>query len=75
MPVSVFGWSAGDIVVSIKILIHMGEAFREIGGAKDQYAETSTWLDSFAHNLDSVVEFVTKDPDAKYTKNLVQHLR
>ena len=74
MPVPVFVWSAGDIVVSIKILIHVGEALRESGGAKDQFAETSTWLDSFAHDLEKVREFVINSRDAKYTENLVQQI-
>jgi hypothetical protein len=74
MPVPVFGWSAGDIVASIKILIHVGEAFREIGGAKNQFAETSTWLDTFAHDLDKVRDFIVDNSDAKYTESLVQQV-
>ena len=41
-----FGWSAGDIVVSIQIIYRIGKAFGEIGGAKEQYAETAAWLDT-----------------------------
>jgi hypothetical protein len=64
MPVPLFGWSAGDIVVSIKILDHVADAFSESGGAKDQYAETSTWLSSFTEVLERVKEHVDDNPTA-----------
>jgi hypothetical protein len=74
MPVPLFGWSAGDIVVSIKILYHVADAFSESGGAKDQYAETSTWLRSFAEVLERVKEHVDDNPTAKYTENMRQQV-
>ena len=75
MVVPLFGWSAGDLVVSIKILYHIGEAFREAGGAKDQYAETASWLDSFAHDLEQIREYVANTPTAKYTDSSRSRLR
>jgi hypothetical protein len=74
MPVPLFGWSAGDIVVSIKILCQIADAFSESGGAKDQYAETSTWLRSFADDLERVKEYVDGNPTAKYTGNIGQQV-
>lgn len=74
MPVPLFGWSAGDIVISIKILYHVADAFSESGGAKDQYAETSTWLRSFAEVLERVQEHVDDNPTAKYTENMRQQV-
>jgi hypothetical protein len=72
MPVPLFGWSAGDIVVSIKIVSQIADAFSESGGAKEQYAETSTWLRSFAEDLERVKEYVDDNPTAKYTENIRQ---
>ena len=75
MVVPLFGWSAGDIVVSIKILSHVAEAFHESGGAKDQHAECSTWLKSFADDLERVKEYVNEHPDAKHTKNIKDQIK
>jgi hypothetical protein len=75
MVVPLFGWSAGDIVVSIKILYHVAEAFHESGGAKDQHAECSTWLKSFADDLERVKEYVDGHPDAKHTKNIKAQIK
>lgn len=74
MPAPLFGWSAGDIVVSIKILSQVADAFSESGGAKDQYAETSTWLRSFAEDLERVKEYVDENPTGKYTENIRQQV-
>jgi hypothetical protein len=75
MVVPLFGWSAGDVVVSIKILYHVAEAFHESGGAKDQHAECSTWLKSFADDLERVKEHVAEHPDAKHTKNIKAQIK
>jgi len=74
MPVPLFGWSAGDIVVSIKILYQVADAFSESGGAKDQYPDTSTWLRSFAEDLKRIKEYVDDNPTAKYTENIRQQV-
>lgn len=74
MVVPLFGWSAGDIIVSIQIIYRIGEAFREAGGAKEQYAETAEWLDSFAHNLERIGEYVADNPTSKYTENIKQQI-
>src|SRR2546421_5501885 len=74
MVAPLFGWSAGDIVVSIQIIYRIGKAFGEVGGAKEQYAETATWLDNFAGDLERIVEHVTDNPTAKYTENIKQQI-
>ena len=74
MVVPLFGWSAGDIVVSIQIIYRIGKAFGEVGGAKEQYAETAAWLDNFARDLERILEHVTDNPTAKYTENIKQQI-
>ena len=74
MPVPLFGWSVGDIVLSIQILFKIAEAFKDFGGAKDQFSETSTWLQSFANDLERVREYDTARANAKYTKNISQQV-
>jgi hypothetical protein len=54
MVVPLFGWSAGDIVVTIQLLSHIASAFRKAGGAKDSHAETHNWLTSFSRVLERV---------------------
>jgi uncharacterized membrane-anchored protein YhcB (DUF1043 family) len=43
-------------------------------GAKEQYAETAEWLDSFARDLERILEHVTDNPTAKYTENIKQQI-
>ena len=74
MVVPLFGWSAGDIVVSVQILYRIAEAFRDAGGAKDQYAENAAWLDSFAHDLERVRDYISENPTAKYSKDVKQQI-
>jgi hypothetical protein len=74
MVVPLFGWSAGDIVISIQILHTVAGAFKEATGAKSQFAETSTWLESFASDLERMNEYTAENPDAKYTKNIIEQV-
>jgi anaerobic ribonucleoside-triphosphate reductase len=74
MVVPLFGWSAGDIVTPIKILSTIAGAFKEATGAKSQFAEASTWLESFASDLERMNEYTTENPDAKYTKNIIEQV-
>ncbi|KAE8450474.1 hypothetical protein EG329_006204 [Mollisiaceae sp. DMI_Dod_QoI] len=74
MVVPLFGWSAGDLVTSIKILCAIARAFKEASGAKSQYTETASWLESFASDLERIKEYITENPDARYTKNIVEQV-
>lgn len=71
MVVPLFGWSAGDIVVSIKILVAVASAFKEAKGAKSQFAESSTWLSTFASDLERIHDYTAENPDARYTANII----
>ena len=74
MVVPLFGWSAGDVVRSIQILCAVACAFKEATGAKSQYADTATWLESFASDLERMKEYITENPEARYTKNIVEQV-
>jgi hypothetical protein len=74
MVVPLFGWSAGDLVTSIKILHSIAGAFKEASGASSQYKETASWLESFASDLERMKEYITENPDARYTKNIVEQV-
>jgi hypothetical protein len=62
MVVPLFGWSAGDVVLSIKLLYRVSKAFRDAEGAQKQYAEVAAWLESFAGVLDRIRDFITDSP-------------
>jgi hypothetical protein len=62
MVVPLFGWSAGDVVLSIKLLYRVSKAFRDAEGAQKQYAEVAAWLGSFAGVLDRIRDFITDSP-------------
>jgi len=74
MVVPLFGWSAGDIVTSIKILYAIAGAFKSTTGAKSQFSETASWLELFASDLNLINNFVSANPDAKCTQNIVDHI-
>lgn len=74
MVVPLFGWSVGDVVTSIKILYAIAGAFKDATGAGSQFAETSIWLESFASDLKRVTEYTSENPNARYTKNMIEQV-
>lgn len=34
VPMAAFGWSAGDIVDAIKLIVRVARAFKDVGGAE-----------------------------------------
>jgi hypothetical protein len=62
MVVPPFGWSAGDVVLPIKLLYRVSKAFRDAEGAQKQYAEVSAWIESFAGVLDWIRDFIADSP-------------
>ena len=75
MVVPAFGWSAGDIVKSIQIVVKVCEAFKEAGGATTSYAETTAFLESFARVLKSIKDFADNHASAKYTPDIVDQIK
>jgi hypothetical protein len=74
MVVPLFGWSAGDIVTTIKILYAVAGAFKKGKGAKSRFSEAAAWLELFASDLTLINEFTLANPDAKCTQNIVDHV-
>lgn len=74
MVVPLFGWSAGDIVVSIKILRQVGAAFKNTDGAKDQYAEAASWLELFASQLEHIKTYIEANPNARFTSDVAKQI-
>ena len=67
MVAPLFGWSAGDVIIAIHILHEVSEAFRDAGGAQEQYAETATWLSSFATLLERLQAHTGDKSNSKYS--------
>jgi hypothetical protein len=74
MVVPLFGWSAGDLVTSIKILCAVAGAFKDTTGAKSQYTDTATWLESFASDLKHMNEYTSQNPNARYTASIIEQV-
>ena len=70
-----FGWSAGDVVQSIRIIKKLCEAFKDVDGAETEYAEATAFLESFARILASIREFTNANPQAKYTTDIVEQIK
>ncbi len=75
MVAPAFGWSAGDIVTSIKILIRISEAFKDAGGAVSQFAETTAFLDTFEVTLRCIKDYTFESANAKYTDSIIGHIK
>ena len=75
MVVPAFGWSAGDIVASIKIIVEVSKAFKDAGGASSQFAETTAFLDAFEATLRRIKDYTNDNADAKYTDSIVEQVK
>lgn len=75
MVVPAFGWLAGDIVTSIKIIIRISEAFTEAGGAASQFVETTAFLNAFGSTLERIKDYTNENADAKYTGSIVEQVK
>src|SRR5271169_6153460 len=53
-----FGWSAGDIVTSIRIVYQIIEAFDSVKGAKKQYASSQAFLRALVPVLKRVKQYL-----------------
>lgn len=74
MVVPFFGWSAGDIVLTVQILTQIASAFRKAGGAKDSYAETHLWLTSFSRVLERVRIYANTTPAGTHRNDILAQI-
>jgi hypothetical protein len=59
-----FGWSVGDIAKAIEIIIQVGAALRETGGAASDYQDTVQFLNDLNLTLEGVRRCATHLPQA-----------
>lgn len=75
MVTPMFGWSAGDVVVSIRIIIKICEAFNEAGGSTSRYAESTAFLEGFKVTLSKLDAYIRRNPNSEYTAEITQQLK
>lgn len=75
MVLPYFGWSVGDIAVAITILYKISTAFKEAGGAVDQYSETISFLEVFALTLNRLKEYTLSNAEAKFSNDIVDQVK
>ncbi|KAA8568925.1 hypothetical protein EYC84_007901 [Monilinia fructicola] len=46
-----FGWSAGDLVSAISVIVEVSKALKDAGGAKEDYRESVAFLESLSVTL------------------------
>ena len=75
MVAPLFGWSAGDIVQSIKIINKICDAFKESGHASIKYAESTAFLEGFKSILSHIKDYTNDSPAAKYTEAINEQVK
>lgn len=58
-----FGWSVGDIAKAIEIIVQVGTALRETGGAASDYQDTVQFLNDLSLTLEGVRRCATQLPE------------
>lgn len=61
-----FGWSAGDIAAAISLLVKVGTALKESGGAASEYQDAVTFLESIGKTLAGVEKLLSKNEDLEW---------
>ncbi|QKX57552.1 uncharacterized protein TRUGW13939_04669 [Talaromyces rugulosus] len=59
-----FGWSFGDLVDAIKVLVNVAASLKEIGGSKDHYQQDSAYLVYLASTLQYLADHDSDLPRA-----------
>lgn len=70
-----FGWSAGDVVNSIHIIIKICEAFKEAGGAASRYEESLAFLEGLKATLSKVDAHIHRNPNPEHAAEITQQLK
>ena len=71
--VAAFGRFAGDIVLAIKIIAHIVEAFGHERGAKKQYAKSCGFLRQLLPILEGIEEQIPVDNDGNIREDIAEH--
>lgn len=75
MVTPLFGWSAGDVVTSIHIIVKIYEAFKEAGGAISRYEESTAFLQSFKMTLSKLDAHSRRNRNPEYAAEISQQLK
>lgn len=75
MATPVFGWSAGDIVSSIRIIIKICEAFKEADGAASRCQESTAFLEGLKITLSKLDSHIRRNPDSEYAAEISKQLK
>lgn len=75
MVVPAFGWSAGDIVQSIRIIIKICDAFKESGHASTKYTDSTAFLQGFQSTLSLIKDYTDDSSTAKYTTAIEEQVK
>ena len=70
-----FGWSAGDVVQSIRIVTKLCKAFKEEGGSTSQFADTVAFLDGFSRSLAAIKDFAGIHGNERYMAEVVSQIK
>lgn len=66
-----FGWSAGDIVSAISVIVKVSKGLRETGGAASSYQDHAEFLDSLAVTLDGIQALLSSNAHLKWEQALI----
>ncbi|KAF4630021.1 hypothetical protein G7Y89_g8132 [Cudoniella acicularis] len=67
-----FGWSAGDIVAAVTLLIKIGSALQDAGGASSDYQDTVDFLNTLRITLEHLKAFGATQIEVHKAENLRQ---
>ena len=67
-----FGWSVGDIVSAVNILVKVGKALKESGGAATEYQEAVKLHESVSKTLSGIGALLQEHPKLKWEPDLVE---
>jgi hypothetical protein len=65
-----FGWSAGDIASVITLLVKIGSALKESGGAATDYQEAIDFLSSIEKSLNGIKKLLDENADLTWGSEL-----
>jgi hypothetical protein len=70
MVAPAFGFSVGDFVAGIEILIKVGYAFKETGGAASKYVEEVAFLNALTSTILRLEEYAKVSPQNEISKDI-----
>lgn len=66
-----FGWSAGDIISAISVIVKVSKGLRETGGATSSYQDHAEFLDSLMVTLEGIQTLLSNNAHLKWEHALI----